>query len=118
MQIFWNNAHSLFAISKIGVVHSLVQSPVDPQIVFFVGSENIHWVSENCGKTIKALNVGRGIFDFKFHMLEKKWMLASTINTCEDSDDKKCKRSQELYVSQDLGETWKFLSDNVIQFSW
>ena len=95
-----------------------MQSPVDPKIVFFLGNGTFHWISEDCGESIKTLNVTRTIYDFKFNMVEKDWMLASTIETCEGKPSSSCKKSQDLWVSQNLGQNWTFVTDAVLQFSW
>lgn len=95
-----------------------MQSPVDPQIVFFLGTEGVHWYTEDCGKTIRALDTGREIRSFQFHPTKRDWVLASAFTECDEESKKPCKRSQELYLSQDLGKSWSFLTDYVIQFSW
>ena len=42
-------------------------SPVDKNLIFFLGSKGINWYSEDCGETLKALNNGRAIHEFEFH---------------------------------------------------
>jgi hypothetical protein len=39
----------------------MIISKADPNIVIFLGSEGINWISKDCGKEIMALNHGRQI---------------------------------------------------------
>ncbi len=96
----------------------MIQNPVDPNLVIFLGSAGINWVTEDCGSTIKAINSGKNIKEFLFHPFERNWVLASAYTTCEDFTDEPCKIYKELYVSQNIGETWGFVADYVIQFAW
>jgi len=43
---------------KTGFVNKILKSPVDLCLVIFLGSEGIHWISEDCGNTIKSLGKG------------------------------------------------------------
>lgn len=95
-----------------------MQSPVDSDLVFFIGSEGVHWYTEDCGRTIRAIDAGRKIRNFKFHPTQREWVLATAYTECDEDSKKPCKTSQELYLSQDLGKSWKFLIDYVIQFDW
>eukprot|EP00331_Platyophrya_macrostoma_P012271 CAMPEP_0176421916 /NCGR_PEP_ID=MMETSP0127-20121128/9447_1 /TAXON_ID=938130 /ORGANISM="Platyophrya macrostoma, Strain WH" /LENGTH=888 /DNA_ID=CAMNT_0017802715 /DNA_START=25 /DNA_END=2691 /DNA_ORIENTATION=+ len=103
---------------EVGSVTALIQSPVDHQVVFFLGSEGIHWFTEDCGRNIKALDVGKNIHLFQFHPIKKDWLLASAFTVCDEKSDKPCKTSHELYLSQDMGTTWTLIADYVIQFAW
>ena len=96
----------------------MLQSPVDADMIIFLGSTGVNWITEDCGSNIRVINSGRKIKEFLFHPSERNWMLASSYTTCDDFDDEPCKIYKELYVSQDLCETWQFLEDYVIQFSW
>lgn len=95
-----------------------MQSPVDSELVFFLGVEGVNWYSEDCGKTIKAMNTGRNIKEFQFHPLERNWILASSFTSCDDFEDEPCRIYKEVYYSKNLGEDWTFIADYVIQFSW
>lgn len=45
----------------IGIVHRMIQSPTDDQLIVFIGTHGINWVSEDCGANVKALNSGKRI---------------------------------------------------------
>lgn len=97
----------------------MLQSPVDSKMIIFLGSAGINWITEDCGKNIRAINSGKPIKEFQFHPNQAKWVLASGYTTCDDFDDgEPCKIYKELYLSKDLGETWVFVADYVIQFAW
>jgi photosystem II stability/assembly factor-like uncharacterized protein len=49
---------------KIGVVNKIQRSPVDPQLVIFLGTESVNWISPDCGVAINALYTGRAMKDF------------------------------------------------------
>lgn len=97
----------------------MLQSPVDPSLVIFLGTEGVNWITEDCGANIKVINSGKSIKEFQFHPIQRSWVLASAYKTCDDFDEGDvCKIYKELYYSQNLGETWTFLQDYVMQFSW
>lgn len=97
----------------------MLQSPVDKKLVIFLGSTGINWISEDCGATVKAINSGRNIKEFQFHPSERAWILASAYTTCDDFENgEPCRIYKELYVSKNLGDSWEFVADYVIQFSW
>ena len=96
----------------------MLQSPVDSSLVIFLGSAGINWVSEDCGTNIKAINSGRNIKEFIFHPSERNWVLASANTKCDDSNNEPCTIYKEVYISQNLGESWSFVANYVIQFAW
>lgn len=96
----------------------MLQSPLNTKLVIFLGSGDVNWITEDCGENIKAIKSGKTIKEFEFHPNEPKWVLASAYTTCDDFDDEPCKIYKELYVSKDLGVTWGFVADYVIQFAW
>ncbi len=49
---------------KIGVVNKIQRSPVDPQLVIFLGTESVNWISADCGVSINALYTGKSMRDF------------------------------------------------------
>ena len=51
-------------LGSTGMIEQIHVSPVDPNLVFFIGSEGINWFSEDCGNSFKALNNQRKIHDF------------------------------------------------------
>lgn len=95
-----------------------MQSPVDKQFMFFIGSEGANWYTDDCGASIQVVNSGRPIKEFQFHPTERQWILASAFRDCDSNTGDECYQSKELYVSKDLGKTWTFTADYVIQFSW
>lgn len=92
-----------------------MNSPVDKDLVVFMGTHGIHWVTDDCGKTINALNSNIVFNDFKFHPTVREWGLASTFMTF---DGKPFKKYNEIYLTKDLGRTWKKLIDGVVSYSW
>jgi len=86
--------------------------------MIFLGTHGINWVSEDCGRKIKALNHGRKIKEFIFHPTERNWGLASAFTLCEDFVGEPCRIYKELFLTQDLGESWTFLESYIIQFDW
>ena len=103
----------------IGKVQKVKISPVDKNLIFFLGSKGINWYSEDCGETLKALNNGRAIHEFEFHPTQRNWALASTWTKCDDfKQGQKCKIFKEVYYTRDLGKKWVYLKDYVIQFAW
>ena len=75
--------------NEIGKVSKILLSPVDKNLVIFLGTHGINWISHDCGrKNVKALNHGRKITQFMFHPTEREWGLASAITLCEDSNQK------------------------------
>ena len=96
----------------------MLPSPVDPQLMIFIGSGGVNWITEDCGNKISTFYSGNNIKEFEFHPFERDWLLASSYTTCEDFDDEPCTIFKELYVSQNLGQKWDFVSNYVIQFTW
>jgi photosystem II stability/assembly factor-like uncharacterized protein len=43
----------------IGKVHKMIQSPADDDVVVFLGTHGINWVTEDCGENLRALNAGK-----------------------------------------------------------
>ena len=42
----------------------MIVSEADPEVMIFMGTHEINWKTENCGKTIVALNQGRPVEEF------------------------------------------------------
>lgn len=107
-------------VRRAAKISEVVLSPVDPNLLFFVGAAGVNWVSEDCGQNYKPLNNGRGISQFKFHPTERNWAMASIFTSWDDfsEDDEPCKIYREVYYTKNLGETWTFLKDYVIEFEW
>lgn len=83
-----------------------------------VGSAGLNWYSEDCGKTVTALNYGRPMEEYHFHPTERDWGLAASWSKCSDFVDEPCKKYRGLYLTQDLGKTWTKIVDYVVQFAW
>ncbi|CAK66018.1 unnamed protein product (macronuclear) [Paramecium tetraurelia] len=106
---------------RVGIVNNLVASPVDKQLILFTGTDQIAWVSLDCGKTITAVNAGKQLREYQFHPIEKDWILASAWKQCGSDEllaGKPCVSYKELLLSQDTGITWLSIATYVNQFSW
>jgi len=103
---------------KIGKVAQMIQSPVDPTLLFFLGTEHFSWIIEDCGDKIRTLDAGRPINEFIFHPTERNWALVSAYTLCEDFHNEPCRIVKELYVTRTLGDDWKLLGDYISDFSW
>jgi len=103
---------------KIGKVSKIIMSPVDKSIVIFLGTHGINWVTQDCGRKVKALNHGRKVTEYLFHPTEKTWGIASAFTLCDDFIDEPCKINKEIFLTQDLGENWVTMAGYVVQFGW
>ncbi|CAG9324152.1 unnamed protein product [Blepharisma stoltei] len=83
-----------------------------------LGSTGLNWLSEDCGKTIKALNYGQPMEEYHFHPTERDWGLAASWSKCSDFVGKSCKKYRAVYLTKNLGETWTKVVDYTVQFSW
>ena len=104
--------------NEIGQISSIVQSSADKNLLIFLGSSGINWISENCGENIRALNHGRPIHEYVFHPTEREWALASAFTICDDFIEEPCKIYKEVFLTKDLGLHWVQLNKYVVQFSW
>jgi phage pi2 protein 07 len=102
----------------IGKVHKMLQSPVDDQLVVFLGTNGINWVSEDCGGNLSALNSGKRIQEFLFHPTQRNWALAASWTTCAEFEDEPCRIFKELYYTKDTGEEWNYITNYVFDFEW
>ncbi|CAD8155036.1 unnamed protein product [Paramecium octaurelia] len=106
---------------RIGIVNNLVPSPVDKQLILFTGTDQIAWISLDCGKTITAVNAGKQLREYQFHPLEKDWIIASAWKQCGSDEllaGTPCVSYKELLLSQDTGITWHSIATYVNQFTW
>lgn len=99
------------AFEKVGRVQTVEQNPLEPNILFFQGSNNIHWLSEDCGLTIRAVNHGQQITYQLFHPFYKDTLLALSYPSTQPL-------FRHLYVSDDLSFTWNHLKQDVLQAAW
>ena len=102
---------------SIGQVTNLKKSPVDPRLVVMLGSKGINWFSDDCGKSIWALNYGRPIYDFQFHPTKRDWGLAASWTSCSVLQNEPCELYKQLYYTTNLKD-WEFVTDYVVQFAW
>ena len=58
IKIAFNINYDLFFNKQSGYVNRIMKSIVDPNLVIFLGSEGIHWITEDCGNTIRSLGKG------------------------------------------------------------
>lgn len=50
--------------TKVGVVNRIQRSPIHHQLVIFLGTEGVNWVSPDCGATINAIGTVRQMREF------------------------------------------------------
>ncbi|CAD8059049.1 unnamed protein product [Paramecium primaurelia] len=102
---------------KVGVVNKIQKSPIDPQLIIFLGTEFVNWISPDCGQTINAIYTGRQMREFQFHPKRKDWILASSWSKCQ-MKQKDCFVTKDLMISQDMGLNWEVIAKYVNQYSW
>ena len=95
----------------------MTQSPVDDNIVVFIGTSGINWITEDCGATLRALNSGKVIEEFKFHPTDRSRALAASWTSCEEIETG-CTIFKELYFTDNLGQKWKYCTNFVFDFEW
>jgi hypothetical protein len=97
----------------------VIKSPLEGNMVIFMGSNYINWLSEDCGETLLSWNNGRKVLEFKFHPTDRNLLLASAWTKCDDFDSPDdCAIYKELFLSKDLGKTWKSILNYVAVFDW
>eukprot|EP00743_Colponemidia_sp_Colp-15_P002319 GILK01002514.1.p1 GENE.GILK01002514.1~~GILK01002514.1.p1 ORF type:complete len:898 (+),score=135.65 GILK01002514.1:39-2696(+) len=106
---------------EVGVVSKLVVSPGEQDLIVAIGTKNHHWISNDRGKSWRALNEGRALHEIMIHPLQSRWALASswTPDCTNESEEGYCVK--ELYMTKNLAEKkplWEKISDYVVQFSW
>jgi len=94
------------------------QSPSDDNVVVFLGTGGINWVTEDCGGTIRALNAGKFVQEFMFHPTKRQWALAASWTSCAEFQSEPCKIYKEIFVTKNLGEEWNYLTNYVYDFEW
>eukprot|EP01022_Parablepharisma_sp_SALTPOND_P013690 TRINITY_DN183_c0_g1_i3.p1 TRINITY_DN183_c0_g1~~TRINITY_DN183_c0_g1_i3.p1 ORF type:complete len:882 (+),score=44.54 TRINITY_DN183_c0_g1_i3:646-3291(+) len=104
---------------EIGEVTHIMKSEADSKTLVFVGDKGVFWVSNNCGGKMKALSKEFLIAQIRMHPTEPNWILATTVQDCKDEDDDECFHgTHSLYLTKDLGATWREVAKNVKQFDW
>jgi hypothetical protein len=94
-----------------------MQSPADTDIVVFIGTEGVDWVSEDCGSLIRVFNTGKKIQEFVFHPFQKMWALAASWTTCLEYE-LNCHVYKEVFFTTNLGREWNFMQSYVFDFEW
>ena len=85
--------------------------------MFFRGTGRQHWLSYDQGAKYQPLDPSFSIKEVKMHPTEAEWMLASHLTDgCKKAERTNC--AMEVYLTQDLGRTWKLLQRYVAQFEW
>ena len=102
----------------IGKIYQIIQNPKDNNLTIFLGTSGINYIGENCGNNITAINHGRRINEFIFHPTERNWALASAYTICDDFINEPCKLYKEVFVTLDLGLSWKQIGKYVVQVNW
>eukprot|EP00743_Colponemidia_sp_Colp-15_P009746 GILK01010669.1.p1 GENE.GILK01010669.1~~GILK01010669.1.p1 ORF type:complete len:862 (-),score=114.68 GILK01010669.1:57-2642(-) len=112
--------------SKV-TVKQMISSRVDPNIIFLLCDGAVHFVSRDQGVNFQPVRI-TGLFEgrrrldrFVFHNTEREWALGSSLTPSCDKDKLGLSHPdchQELYVTQDLGKTWRKIPQHVLQFGW
>jgi hypothetical protein len=85
--------------------------------MFFRGTGRQHWLSYDQGAKYQPLDPSFSIKEVKMHPTESEWMLASHLTDgCKKASRTEC--AMEVYLTQDLGKTWRLLQRYVAQFEW
>lgn len=91
---------------------------MDDQLVVFLGTMGINWISEDCGANIKALNAGKKVQEFLFHPTQRDWAMAASWTTCAEFGDEPCRIYKELYYTKNVGAEWIYITNYVFDFEW
>jgi hypothetical protein len=101
---------------KSGIL-SFHVAPGDTSKVFFRGVGRQHWLTTDRGGKYQPLEPAFTIKEVKIHPIEPEWMLASHLTDgCKKQERQDC--NMEVYLTQDLGRSWKLLQRYVAQFEW
>eukprot|EP01022_Parablepharisma_sp_SALTPOND_P028524 TRINITY_DN71096_c0_g1_i1.p1 TRINITY_DN71096_c0_g1~~TRINITY_DN71096_c0_g1_i1.p1 ORF type:complete len:708 (-),score=24.72 TRINITY_DN71096_c0_g1_i1:1565-3688(-) len=97
-------------------VSNFFKSKADNSTLIFVGAEGSLWVTTNCASSLHSINPGFAISHLQMHIRVRDWILVSSPQNCSEPN---CTETiQRLYLTQDLGETWVLLKENVLHFEW
>jgi hypothetical protein len=122
-------------------IASMHVSPADPSVIFFLGTERVHWVTRDLGESYEQVKHSERLAEVHLHPTQSGWLLAGALSTeCDHPEDVPtvapteapadpslpvstsapppvdCHR--QLLLSQDYGHTWKDILDYVVQFEW
>lgn len=103
---------------EIGDVTNMIKSEADDNTVVFVGSKGVIWVSNNCGATMTAVNKDFQIKIIKLHPIEVNWFLAAEAQKCGPKDKKCIPGHLTLYMTENMGQSWKLIARNIVHFEW
>lgn len=105
--------------TEIGEVTRIIKLDADNRILLFVGNRGVFWISSNCGKSMKALSKEFMIAQVRPHPTDARKLLATAVQNCKDDDDDLCfYGTHSLYLTENMGETWRQVATNVKQFDW
>ena len=94
-------------------------SPANADVVFFRGSGKHHWASRDRGERYQLLSPSFTIKEIKMHPTQPQWLLASHLTDgCHSDPTYRVNCSLEVYVSTDLGGSWRLVAPFVAQFEW
>lgn len=101
---------------EIGSVDRIVQNENNDNHLFFIGSDNISWVSIDCGLSIEAYNYGEKISEVFYHPLDANLILvtASSISKSKINSE----NTYDLFISKNAGFTWEYILGKVKEVSW
>lgn len=115
------------------VVHKIIASPSDKNVLMIVGSEREHYVSADAGAKWTKLKIKSNIHTFIFHPRRPRWALLSAwTDSCEHSNRRKKKDADKppgwfedlgpcqhtLYITKDMGRSFTPVISYVVQFGW
>ena len=100
------------------VVQRLTGSPLDPNYVLAVSNKRVHFMSEDAGKTWRAITHSGAIHTYTFHPTDpKRALLSSWTDPCDNPKASgPCKHI--LYFTKDAGRTFQEVTSHVVQYSW
>lgn len=110
---------------EVGNVRKIVQSKSNPYMFFFLGSNDINWITYDCGETIIAINSGRKIEEIIINPKSYKKILLIAYSKEEDEDNieynqnkQESIQGKDLFLSEDGGLKWRIVNDNIDKVSW
>lgn len=94
----------------------------DPNIILAQGTQMLHFISDDAGKSWRTLKQRATIHKIIFHPTKPRWLLLSSWtdgckgNLRESDDSGAC--NHMLFASRDLGKSFSLVHSYIVQFSW
>jgi len=102
------------AVNSTGGIRAIYLSS-DKTTLYALGNDNHIWHSTNNGANFTIHTVPGYFQDLKFHPKHPDWILATAMG-CLGLVTDRC--SNDLYVSQNFGETWKMIRNYIWIADW